>query len=85
MIEAEEKGVTQANVVEQMTSTRIRRPALARRPGQDIGKVLGLEEGWAYNIVKQVGNYGESFERNLGQGRRSACSAALNNLWSRAA
>ena len=68
MLEAEENGITSKNVDEMLKSDnpddqahpRRRRPAWARRSGVD--------EKWVYNIVKQVGNYGESFERNVGMG-----------------
>ena len=53
---------------------------------EDTGKLLGLDAAWAYRIVKQVGNYGESFERNLGPedaGRR--CRAASTTCGPRAA
>ena len=67
LLEAEERGITQANVDAQLKSP----DALVQRllgvtPGN--GKALGLEENWAYNIIKQIGNYGESYERNVGKG-----------------
>ena len=65
MLEAEEFGVTSANVDSQLKSNNpnVQR-ILGVTPG--MGKNLGVDDKWAYNIVKQVGNYGESFERNLG-------------------
>jgi general L-amino acid transport system substrate-binding protein len=45
------------------------------------GKNLGLDEKWAYNIIKQVGNYGESFERNVGQGSPLKIQRGLNAQW----
>lgn len=59
--------MSSANVDEQAKSANpnIKR-ILGVTPGS--GANLGLDEKWAYNIVKQVGNYGESFERNVGQG-----------------
>ena len=82
MLEAEERGITQANVDEQMGSN----DALVKRllgvtPGN--GKALGLDEKWAYNIVKQVGNYGESFERNVGQGSPLKLQRGANGLWTK--
>src|SRR5258708_4676540 len=63
MLEAEERGITTANVDEQLKSTdALVQRFLAVKPGN--GKALQLDENWAYNIVKQVGNYGESYERN---------------------
>ena len=45
------------------------------------GKNLGLGEKWAYNIIKHVGNYGESFERNVGQGSPLKIQRGLNAQW----
>jgi len=80
MIEAEELGITSKNVDEMMTSTN---PAVMRflgvTPGN--GKSLGLDEKWAYNIVKQVGNYSEVFERNVGVNTPLMLKRGLNALW----
>jgi len=46
------------------------------------GKGLGMADGWAYQIIKQVGNYGESFSRNLGESSPLKLKRGLNNLWS---
>lgn len=80
MIEAEELGITSANVDEMMKSTdpRIQR-FLGVTPGN--GKALGLDEKWAYNIVKLVGNYGEVFERNVGEKTPLMLKRGLNALW----
>ena len=80
MIEAEEYGVTSKNVDEQAKSANpnIKR-ILGVTPGG--GANLGLDEKWAYNIVKQVGNYGESFERNVGQGSPLKIKRGLNAQW----
>jgi general L-amino acid transport system substrate-binding protein len=82
MLEAEENGLTQANVDAQKTS---KDPAVLRFLGvsEDTGKLLGLDKEWAYRIVKQVGNYGESFERNLGPKTPLALPRGANNLWSK--
>ncbi len=48
---------------------------------EGAGKNLGLDEKWAYNIVKQVGNYGESFERNVGMQSSLKIQRGLNALW----
>ena len=82
MQEAEEKDVTQANVDEQLKSTD---PLVQRLLGVKggNGKALGLDEKWAYNIVKQVGNYGESFERNVGQGSPLKLQRGINALWTK--
>src|SRR5690606_36258344 len=80
MIEAEEYGITSANVEEMRSSTspNIQR-ILGVTPG--AGKNLGLDESWALNIIKQVGNYGESFERNVGKGSPLKIERGLNAQW----
>lgn len=79
-IEAEEYGVTSKNVDEQLKSDipNVRR-LLGVTPG--AGKNLGLDEKWAYNVIKQVGNYGESFDRNVGQGSPLKIPRGLNAQW----
>ena len=83
MLEAEEHGLTQANVDEQKTSNKD--PNVQRFLGvsEDTGKLLGLDAAWAHRIVKQVGNYGESFEHNLGPKTPLALPRGANNLWSK--
>jgi len=80
MIEAEELGITSKNVDEMLKSTD---PAIQRFLGvtEGNGKALGLDEKWAYNIVKQVGNYGEVFERNVGVNTTLGLERGLNALW----
>ena len=82
MINAEEMGVTQANVDDRVKSTA---PDVRRLLGVegDFGKGLGLTKDWGYRIVKHVGNYGESFERNVGEGSRLKIKRGLNMLWSK--
>jgi general L-amino acid transport system substrate-binding protein len=46
-----------------------------------MGKALGLDEKWAYNAIKAVGNYGEIFERNVGEGSPLKLDRGPNNLW----
>lgn len=79
-VQAEEFGVTSENVdsVRKAGSTAQRR-FLGGLPG--IGEPLGLDDEWAYRIVKAVGNYGEIFERNLGQGSEFKLERGLNALW----
>lgn len=83
LLNAEEYGITQANVDEMLKSTK---PEVMRilgtEPESKIGTDLGLTKDWAYNIVKAVGNYGEVFERNLGQGSPMKIERGLNALWS---
>ncbi|GAC1347075.1 MAG: amino acid ABC transporter substrate-binding protein [Acetobacteraceae bacterium] len=82
MIQAEELGVGAGNVEAMRGSADpdIRR-LLGTEPG--LGKALGLSEDWAFRAVKAVGNYGESFDRNLGRGSRIGLERGLNDLWSR--
>ncbi len=81
MLNAEELGVSSVNV-EQMRETS-KDPGIQRLLGLSGIKGQGLElsDDWAYNIVKQVGNYGEMFERNVGMGSPLKISRGLNALW----
>ncbi len=80
MIEAEEYGITSKNVDEMLTSEN---PSIKRILGvtPGMGKALGVDEKWVYNIVKQVGNYGESFDRNVGRGSPLKLARGQNALW----
>ncbi|MCP4396231.1 MAG: amino acid ABC transporter substrate-binding protein [bacterium] len=80
MIAAEELGISSENVDKMLDSTdpKIQR-FLGVSPGN--GEALGLDEKWAYNIVKMVGNYGESFERNVGVDTPLKIERGLNALW----
>jgi general L-amino acid transport system substrate-binding protein len=82
MLEAEEKGVTQANIDEQLKGND---PLVLTLLGEKAGngKALGLDEKWAYNIIKQVGNYSESFERNVGMGSPLKLQRGVNALWTK--
>jgi len=82
LVTAEELGVTQANVDEKLKSDN---PEIRRLLGVegDFGKSLGLTNDWAYRIVKAVGNYGESFERNVGMGSPIKIKRGLNALWNK--
>jgi general L-amino acid transport system substrate-binding protein len=79
-IEAEELGITSRNLDEMLKSTdpQIQR-FLGVSPG--YGKALGLDEKWAYNIIKQVGNYAEIFDRNVGPKTPLGLERGLNDLW----
>jgi general L-amino acid transport system substrate-binding protein len=83
LIEAEEYGITQANV-DQMKSSSTD-PVVQRILGtsEDTGKLLGLDKEWAYRAIKAVGNYGEMFERNLGPNSTLKLPRGANNLWSK--
>src|SRR5882672_7383044 len=80
MLEAEEYGITSKNVDEMLKSEN---PSIKRILGvtPGMGKALGVDEAWVVNIVKQVGNYGESFERNVGSGSTLKIERGLNKLW----
>ena len=82
MVEAEELGLGAKNIDEQAKGPN---PAIQRFVGAsgDMGKMLGLDNRWAYNIVKQVGNYGESFDRNLGVNSKIKLPRGRMNLWTR--
>ena len=82
MVGAEELGVNQKNVDEMAKSDK---PELKRAMGTDgnLGEQLGLTKDWIIRIVKAVGNYGESFERNVGSGSKLGIARGLNNLWSK--
>ncbi|QEQ98420.1 amino acid ABC transporter substrate-binding protein [Neptunomonas concharum] len=81
MLNAEELGVTSANAEEMKKS---RDPNVRRLIGLEgpKGNGLGLNDDWAYQVVKQVGNYGESFDRNVGEGSPLKVSRGINALWS---
>ena len=82
MIAAEELGVTQANVDGMLKSTD---PNVQRLLGTDskFGESLGVSNDWAVSIIKAVGNYGESFERNMGAGSLLGLPRGLNALWTK--
>ena len=73
-------GITSKNVDEMMKSDN---PTIKRILGvtPGMGKALGVDEKWVYNIIKQVGNYGESFERNVGMGSPLKIARGQNALW----
>jgi general L-amino acid transport system substrate-binding protein len=82
MVDAEELAVSKTNVDDQMKSAN---PEIRRLLGveEKFGESLGLTNDWAYRIIKAVGNYGESFERNVGQGSPLKISRGLNALWTK--
>jgi len=83
LIEAEEYGITQANVDEMVKDSKD--PVVQRILGtsEDTGKLLGLDKDWAYRAIKAVGNYGEIFERNVGPKSALKLPRGANNLWSK--
>lgn len=81
MILGEEYGLTQDNVAERRESDPS--PDVQRLLGVEgeLGQYLGLSPEWALNVIQEVGNYGESFERNLGQASSIGLTRGLNDLW----
>jgi general L-amino acid transport system substrate-binding protein len=81
LIEAEERGITRANIEANLRSDD---PAVQLLLGVEPanGKLLGLDEKWAYRAIRQVGNYGECFERNLGNLSALNFARGVNALWS---
>jgi len=79
-LNAEGLGVTQENVDEKINSAN---PEIRRLLGTEgeYGLGIGLDNDWAYQIVKNVGNYGQSFERNVGKGSRLNIARDQNKLW----
>ncbi|HVX81089.1 MAG TPA: amino acid ABC transporter substrate-binding protein [Devosiaceae bacterium] len=80
LLNAEELGVTKENVDDMLKSAN---PAIQRLLGVtgDFGKSMGLDAKWAYNIIKNVGNYGEIFEKDVGKDSPLKIDRGLNNLW----
>lgn len=80
--EAEEYGVTQANVDQMASSTD---PVVQRMLGvtEDTGKLLGLDKAWLSRAIKAAGNYGEIFERNVGPKSALGIPRGVNNLWNK--
>ena len=82
MVDAEELGVTKANVDDKLKSDDPETRRMLGAEGQ-YGEALGLTNDWVYRIVKHVGNYGEVFERNIGQGSPLKIVRGLNALWTK--
>ncbi len=80
LINAEELGITQANVDDMLKSDV---PAVRRLLGVegDHGKMMGLDNRWAYNAIKAVGNYGEMYDRNFGPNTPINLPRKINSLW----
>lgn len=81
LFQAEEFGITQANVAQKLTDTN---PDVQNFLGVqgDLGKQLGLANDYAVQIIKTVGNYGEVYERNIGAASPLKIDRGLNKLWS---
>nr|WP_246728390.1 amino acid ABC transporter substrate-binding protein [Microvirga terricola] len=82
LIAAEEKGITKNNVDQQLSSQD---PEIQRMLGVtgDFGKMIGLDNRWAYNIIKGIGNYSDVFERNLGEKTALGLTRGPNQQWSK--
>jgi general L-amino acid transport system substrate-binding protein len=82
MVNADELGVGRANIDEALKSQK---PSVRRLLGLegDFGEQLGLSKDWAARIIRLVGNYGESYERNVGTGSKLGIPRGLNSLWDR--
>jgi len=82
LIEAEENGITQANVDKLKAETTD--PVVGRLLGttEDMGKHLGLDRDWLVRAIKAVGNYGEIYERNVGEKTPVGLPRGKNQLWS---
>lgn len=82
LVNAEELGISSDNVDEMKRSNK---PVIQRLLGvnADTGKAMGLSPDWAYQIVKQVGNYGEIFDRNVGVDSKLNMERGLNRLWNK--
>ncbi len=79
-LEAEEKGITSKNIDEMLKSAD---PSIKRLLGvtPGMGKALGVDEDWVVKVIRQVGNYGEMFERNVGKNTPLKLERGLNALW----
>jgi general L-amino acid transport system substrate-binding protein len=80
LIQAEESGVTQANLAEMKKSDD---PVIRRLLGvqRGYGQFIGLDDAWAARVIEVVGNYGEMFERDLGSRSEMKLPRGPNNLW----
>jgi general L-amino acid transport system substrate-binding protein len=83
LIEAEENGVTSANVDTLKATSKD--PIVGRILGtsEDTGRLLGLDKEWLARAIKTTGNYGEIFDRNVGSGSALKLPRGLNNLWNK--
>ena len=82
MVNAEEYGVSKANVDEMLNSENPEIRRLLGKEGEQ-GAAMGLNNDWAYQIIKQVGNYGEIFDANVGPNTPLAIARGKNALWTK--
>ena len=80
MLNAEELGVSSQTIEQALKSQK---PAIKRLVGTDgnLGEEIGLSKDWVVRVVRAVGNYGETFERNVGTGSKLGIPRGLNHLW----
>ena len=83
MLEAEELGITSANAEQMLNESP--NPTVQRLLGKsgDFGKLMGLDNAWALHVIRQVGNYGESYERNVGMGSGLKLERGPNASWTK--
>ena len=82
ILEAEELGITSENVA-QFKSSKVPRVQQLLGIGTDQGEPMGMSQDWAYQVISQVGNYAEMFERNLGNGSKFKLERGINSLWNK--
>jgi len=81
MIEAEESGVTSKNVDDMKATSKDSNIMRLLGVKEGLGQDLGLDKDWAYRVIKQIGNYGEVFERNVGSSSPLKLQRGINALW----
>lgn len=81
MVEGEENGITSANIDQLRATSAVPQVKRLVGTGDDMGKLLGLDKDWSYRILKQVGNYGESWTKNFGPKTALNLPRSLNKLW----
>jgi len=81
MVNAEERGVSSANVDRMRSSDDPQIQRLLGVGGNDYGKAMGVDADWAYRVIKQVGNYGEVYEANVGPNTPIGLPRGNNALW----
>ncbi|MDP4678194.1 MAG: amino acid ABC transporter substrate-binding protein, partial [Burkholderiaceae bacterium] len=83
MVTAEELGITSANVDQKKADTTPEVQRLLGQGNNDFGKAVGTDAQWAYRVIKQVGNYGEVFERHVGKNTPLKLDRGQNALWTK--
>ena len=83
MVTAEELGITSANVDQKKADTTPEVQRLLGQGNNDFGKAVGTDAQWAYRVIKQVGNYGEVFDRHVGKNTPLKLDRGQNALWTK--